>query len=94
MVDIQSAAAEISREKKKKIEDRKKPQDKNIMACPITYGGHNKCVSRLAKTQILYHTGLSNVAAPDCPTEPQHSTQFPIHTEPRREPPPASYSYI
>jgi len=35
MVDIQSAAAEISEEKK--IEDRrKKPQGKNIMACPTT----------------------------------------------------------
>jgi len=35
MVDIQSATAENRREKKK-IEDRKKkPQDENIMACPI-----------------------------------------------------------
>jgi len=35
MVDIQSATAEIRRGKK--IEDRKKkkPQGKNIMACPI-----------------------------------------------------------
>ena len=39
MVDIQSAAADIRRGKK---EDRKKPQGKNIMACPNTYGGHNK----------------------------------------------------
>jgi len=31
MVDIQSAAAEIRRGRKKK-----KPQDKNIMACPIS----------------------------------------------------------
>jgi len=40
MVDIQSAAAEIRRGiKKRKIEeeeDRKKPQGKNIMVCPIT----------------------------------------------------------
>jgi len=38
MVDIQPAAAEIRRgRKKKKIEeDRKKLQGKNIMACPIT----------------------------------------------------------
>jgi len=37
MVDIQCAAAEIRRgkKKKKKIEDRKKPQDENIMVCPI-----------------------------------------------------------
>jgi len=28
---------------RKKIEDgRKKPQGKNIMVCPITWGGHNK----------------------------------------------------
>jgi len=32
MVDIQSAAAEIRRGKKKR---RKKPQGKNIMVCPI-----------------------------------------------------------
>jgi len=35
MVDIQSAAAEIRRGKKKK-KDRKKPQGKNIMVCPVT----------------------------------------------------------
>jgi len=34
MVDIQSAAAEIRRGKKKK--EREKPQGKNIMVCPIT----------------------------------------------------------
>jgi len=34
MVDIQSAAAEIRRGKKKKKE-RKKPQGKNIIDCPI-----------------------------------------------------------
>jgi len=32
MVDIQSVAAEIRREKEK---ERKKPQGKNIIACPI-----------------------------------------------------------
>jgi len=36
MVDVQSAAAEIRRKIKKKKEERKKPQGKNIMACPIT----------------------------------------------------------
>jgi len=35
MVDIQPPTAEIRRGKKKKEEDRKKPQGKNIMACPI-----------------------------------------------------------
>jgi len=34
MVDIQSAAAEIRREK----EDRKKPQDENIMVMPYSIG--------------------------------------------------------
>jgi len=34
MVDNQCAAAEIRRGKKE--EDRKKPQDENIMVCPIT----------------------------------------------------------
>jgi len=37
MVDIQSVTAEIREEKR-----RKKPQDENIMACPIPQGGHNK----------------------------------------------------
>jgi len=40
MVDIHSETAEIRRGKK--IEDRKKPQDENIMACPIPQGGHKK----------------------------------------------------
>jgi len=45
MVDIQSAAAEIRRgikKRKKKIEDRKKLQGKNIMSASATQGGHNK----------------------------------------------------
>jgi len=41
MVDIQSPTAEFRRGQKKK-ERRKKPQGKNIMACPITESGHNK----------------------------------------------------
>jgi len=43
MVDIQSATAEIRRGKKeeRKIDRRKKLQDKHITG-PITYGGHNK----------------------------------------------------
>jgi len=42
MVDIQSVAAEIRRgiKKRKKIEDRKKPQGKNIMSASATQGGH------------------------------------------------------
>jgi len=35
MVDIQPSAAEIRRGKKEE-DRRKKPQGKNIMACPIT----------------------------------------------------------
>jgi len=44
MVDIQSSTAEIKprKKKKKKKESKKKPHDENIMACPITQGGHNK----------------------------------------------------
>ena len=37
-----SPAAEIRREKKKKIEE-KKPQDKNIMFASAMQGGHKKC---------------------------------------------------
>jgi len=35
MVDIQSATAEIRRGIKKEERKKKKPQGKNIMACPI-----------------------------------------------------------
>jgi len=35
MADIQSATAEIRRGRKKKEEDGKKSQGKNIMVCPI-----------------------------------------------------------
>jgi len=41
MVDIQSATAEIRRGKKEEEDRQKKPQGKNIMAWPITQGGHN-----------------------------------------------------
>ena len=39
MVDIHSATAEIRRGKKE--ERKKKPQDENIMVCPITQKDHN-----------------------------------------------------
>jgi len=35
MADIQSATAEIRRGKKIEEEKKKKPQDENIMVCPI-----------------------------------------------------------
>jgi len=35
MVDIQSATAEIRRGKNEEERKKKKPQDENIMACPI-----------------------------------------------------------
>jgi len=41
MVDIQYATAEIRQGKKKEEERKNKLQGKNIMACPIPYGGHN-----------------------------------------------------
>jgi len=41
MVDIQSPTAEIRQGKKKK-KKKNKPQDENIMVCPITWGDHNK----------------------------------------------------
>jgi len=39
--EIQSATDEIRRGKKER-KKKKKPQCKNIMACPILYGSHNK----------------------------------------------------
>jgi len=41
MGDIQSPTAEIRRGKKKEEARRKKPQDENIMVCPIPQGDHN-----------------------------------------------------
>ena len=41
MVDIHSATAEIKRGKKKERRQ-KKPQGKNVMACPVPLGGHKK----------------------------------------------------
>ena len=73
MVDIQSAAAEIRRGKKIEEEMRKKPQGKNIMACPITQGGHKKKQNELnivvmqtksaCRHIITQETGLSNSLA-------------------------------
>ena len=39
-VDIQSVTAENRQGKTQRRRRKKKPQDKNIMACPITWGGH------------------------------------------------------
>jgi len=41
MADIQSATAEIRRGKKQIDRQKKKPQDENIMVCPIPQGDHN-----------------------------------------------------
>jgi len=41
MVDIQYAAAEIRRGKKKDRKKKEKPQGKNIMSASATQGGHN-----------------------------------------------------
>jgi len=44
MVDIQSATSEIRRGRKRsrKKDRKKKPQDENIMVCPIPQGDPNK----------------------------------------------------
>jgi len=42
MVDIHSVTAEIRRGRKEERRKKKKPQDENIMVCPIPYGDHNK----------------------------------------------------
>jgi len=51
MVGIQSATAEIRRGKKDR--KRKKPQDENIMVCPIPEGDHNNTATG---TMQLQHT--------------------------------------
>jgi len=51
MVDIECVAAEIRR-RQEKIEDRrrKKPQDENIMACPILF--HRTAIRRNHRAKI------------------------------------------
>ena len=56
MVDIQSAAADIRRGIKKKLEDRKKSQGKNIMSAFATQGGHNKVRGWTNNNGTLFHT--------------------------------------
>ena len=56
MADIQSATAEIRRGKKE--EERKKPQDENIMVCPVPWGDHNYCALLLYYRHSLDHLGL------------------------------------
>jgi len=51
MVDIQSPTAEIRRGKK---EERKKPQDENIMVCSITQGDHKNCFTALLSYTLVY----------------------------------------
>ena len=45
MVDIQSAAAEIRRGKRRRKKQRNKPQGQNIMSASATQGGHNKLIA-------------------------------------------------
>ena len=62
MVDIQFAAAEIRRGKKKKIEDRrKKPQGKNIMSTSAMQGGHNYRLQLRSETKntVLFYSSIS-----------------------------------
>jgi len=61
MVDIQCAAAAIRRGKQE--EDRKKPQDENIMVCP--WGDHKKSPSAHHRTTNLSGYILANKACID-----------------------------
>ena len=73
MVDIQSVAAEISRGKKK--EDRKKPQGKNIMVCPVPQGDHKNYVVFFIN-QCIYtgHRRKEPQSHSNCITETQEFT--------------------
>jgi len=41
MADVQSAVAEIRREKEERRKKNKRQEDENIMVCPIPKGDHN-----------------------------------------------------
>ena len=61
MVDIQSETAEIRRGKKDGRKE--KPQGKNILACPITQGGHNEKLRAGSQTdQSAYNFMTPEVA--------------------------------
>jgi len=76
MVDIQSVTAENTRGKKKK-DRKKKPQGKNIMACPVPYGGHKKKKKPQDKNIMSAsatqggHNGLFTVAQASSDCEPR-----------------------
>jgi len=74
-VDIHSMTAEIRRQGKE--EEKKKPQDENIMSASATQGGYNKCVSRLARRKS-HHMALCDATAPtsDCPLSPASKGYF------------------
>ena len=77
MVDIQSTAAEIRRGKKRK----KKPQDKNIMVCPITQGDHNQLTIITNTTcpfVIIIKVGWHPSA--DCQVQLSDNTKPRLHT--------------
>jgi len=55
MVDIQCAATEIRQGKKdrRQIEERKKRQDENIIACPSPQGGHKYYIIQTVTTSSV-----------------------------------------
>jgi len=57
-VDTQSVNAENRRGENKKKKKQYKPQDKNVTACPIAYGGHNQGKKEVWKSRV---SGLSIV---------------------------------
>ena len=66
MVDIESAAAEIRRGKKDRRK-KKKPQGKNIMACPIPQVGHNKATIDTEVMQRRTQRGIKEFISPILP---------------------------
>jgi len=65
MADIQSADAEIRREKKK--EQRTNDRMKNIMVCPITQDDHNKRAEQIKQVFDTWATASLHQKGPVSP---------------------------
>jgi len=63
MVDSDFQRAAPFRLQARKKERKKKPQDENIIDCPIPKGGHKNIIAKLRERSAPYHHSLEGVSA-------------------------------
>jgi len=63
MVDIQPGTAENSEEKRRNKERRrtKKPQDENMMTCPIPQGGHSNGIGTAYNARAVIYVSFVRI---------------------------------